>query len=53
MPDKLAKSSKERKQKRPAKRQLGLAGRVTLIAIGAAVVATLAQWVATPFMAHG
>ena len=53
MPDKLAKSSEERKQKRPAKRQLGLAGRVTLIAIGAAVVATLAQWVATPFMAQG
>lgn len=56
MPDKLAKSSDERPKrnmKRPAKRRLGLAGRVTLIAIGAAIVATLAQWVATPFMAQG
>lgn len=44
--------SRARKEKRPAKRRFGLAGRVTLIAIGAAIVATLAQWVATPFMAQ-
>ncbi|MDP3494664.1 MAG: bifunctional diguanylate cyclase/phosphodiesterase [Hyphomonadaceae bacterium] len=53
MPDKPAKRPKERKQKRPAKRRLGLAGRVALIAICAAVVATLAQWIATPYMAQG
>ena len=53
MPDKSAKRPRERKEKRPAKRRLGLAGRVTLIAICAALVATLAQWIATPILAQG
>jgi len=58
MPVKSAKPPKERpardgRQKRPGKRRLGLAGRVALIAIGAAIVATLAQWIATPIMAQG
>ena len=39
-------------EKRPGKRQLGLAGRVALIALGAAVLATMAQWIATPLMAQ-
>lgn len=57
MPVKTAKSTKERPvrengEKRPAKRRFGLAGRVALIAIGAAIVATLAQWIATPIMAQ-
>lgn len=52
MPEKAAKQPSERKQKRPAKRRFGLAGRVALIAIGAAVIATLAQWIATPIMAQ-
>ncbi len=57
MPVKTAKSTKEPKiregkAKRPAKRRFGLAGRVVFIAIGAAIVATLAQWVATPIMAQ-
>lgn len=39
---------------RPAKppRRLGLAGRVAMIAVSAAFVAALAQWVVTPFMAQ-
>jgi diguanylate cyclase (GGDEF)-like protein len=41
-----------RPKNRSGKRKLGLAGRVALIAICAAVVATLAQWVATPIMAQ-
>ena len=53
MPDKPVKRPRERKEKRPAKRRLGLAGRVTLIAICAALVATLAQWIATPILAQG
>jgi diguanylate cyclase (GGDEF)-like protein len=53
MPSNAAKPTEERTKKRPAKRGLGLAGRVALIAIGAAIVATLAQWVATPILARG
>ena len=57
MPETSAKRPKERskapKAKRLARRRLGLAGRVALIAIGAAIVATLAQWIATPLMAQG
>ncbi len=41
-----------RQDRRQGKRQLGLAGRVALIALSAAVLATLAQWVATPLMAQ-
>ncbi len=53
MPAKAAKPQKEPAKKRAARRSFGLAGRVTLLAIGAAVVATLAQWIATPIMAYG
>lgn len=53
MPDKPAKSSKARKDRRAAKRRFGLAGRVAWIAIGAAIVATLAQWIATPILGRG
>lgn len=42
----------KRAEKPRRKRQLGLAGRVALIALGAAILATLAQWVATPLMAQ-
>lgn len=38
--------------RRPAKRRFGLACRVAAIALGAAIVATLAQWIATPIMAQ-
>ena len=38
--------------KRPAKR-MGLAGRVAMIAVAAAFMAALAQWVVTPIMAQG
>jgi diguanylate cyclase (GGDEF)-like protein len=62
MPVKSAKRSPKARGERPAgdggkersgKRRLGLAGRVALIAICAAIVATLAQWIATPIMAQG
>ncbi len=60
MPAKTGKRAEERPEKRSskrpekhsAKRQLGLAGRVALIALGAAILATAAQWVATPLMAQ-
>ena len=62
MPVKSAKRAPKARGERPAgdggkkrsgKRRLGLAGRVALIAICAAIVATLAQWIATPIMAQG
>ncbi len=40
----------KRAEKRSGKRQLGLAGRVALIALGAAILATIAQWVVTPIL---
>ena len=46
------KRSSKRPEKRSGKRQLGLAGRVALIALCAAILATVAQWVATPLMAQ-
>lgn len=36
-----------------ARRGLGLAGRVALIACGAVIAATLAQWIMTPILAQG
>ena len=58
MPEISAKRSRERptqrspkdKEKRPARRRLGLAGRVALIALGAAVLVNLVQWIVTPIM---
>ena len=38
---------------RPPARRLGLSGRVALIAVAAAFVAALAQWVVTPVLAQG
>lgn len=38
--------------RRPAKR-LGLSGRVAMIAVSAAFMAAIAQWVVTPFLAQG
>jgi diguanylate cyclase (GGDEF)-like protein len=51
-PTKSGKRPDKHPDKRPGRRKLGLAGRVALIALGAAVLATLAQWVATPLMAQ-
>lgn len=48
MPAATAKSVKKRSRMR-----LGLAGRVALISCAAAIVAALAQWIATPLMAQG
>jgi len=42
----------DRPPKRRARR-MGLSGRVAMIAVAAALVAALAQWVATPVMAQG
>lgn len=47
-----AKKPKERSPRRPGKR-LGLGGRVAMIAVAAAFVAALAQWVITPLLAQG
>ncbi len=47
-----AKKGRERVARRPAKR-LGLAGRVAMIAVAAAFVAAIAQWVITPILAQG
>ncbi len=47
-----ASTAKDRPPKRRAKR-MGLSGRVAMIAVAAAFVAALAQWVATPIMAQG
>lgn len=47
-----ATSTNESGVKRSAKRRFGLACRVAAIALGAAIVATLAQWIATPIMAQ-
>ena len=50
--DKPAKLPKPVRHKRPAKR-LGLAGRVAMIAVAAAFLAAIAQWVITPILAQG
>ncbi|HOY76365.1 MAG TPA: EAL domain-containing protein [Hyphomonadaceae bacterium] len=45
-------SAGESGARRPARRRFGLACRVAAIGLGAAIVATLAQWIATPIMAQ-
>lgn len=50
--DKPAKPPRPARHKRPAKR-LGLAGRVAMIAVAAAFLAAIAQWVITPILAQG
>ena len=50
MPSKTPTPTKGGKEKRQGKRRLGLAGRVALIALGAALLVNAAQWVATPLL---
>lgn len=47
-----ADKARERTARRPPKR-LGLAGRVAMIAVAAAFVSAIAQWVITPILAQG
>lgn len=42
-----------RPAKRPPAKRMGLAGRVAMIAVAAAFVAAIAQWVITPILAQG
>ncbi len=42
-----------RSAKRPPGKKLGLAGRVAMVAVVAAFLAAIAQWVVTPLMAQG
>lgn len=52
MPAKKAQPATKGGPRKPRKR-LGLAGRVAMIAVAAAFVAALAQWVITPILAQG
>lgn len=50
MPAKRDKGAAKRPQSRSGKRRLGLAGRVALIALGAALLVNVVQWIATPIL---
>lgn len=45
-----ARKTSERPARRPGKQRFGLAGRVAIIAICAAILGTLAQWIVTPIL---